>query len=70
MQTIGERIKRLREDADMRQGELAEKIGVHQNSLAAWEKDQFIPRLYALWDIADVFNVSLDVLVGRKGGDL
>ena len=69
MQTIGERIKRLREDVDMSQGELAKKLGIHQNCLGGWERGEYIPRVYALWDIADIFNVSLDELVGRKYGE-
>lgn len=64
--TVGIRIRQLREDRGLKQRELAEKIGVDRTSLSSYENSKRIPDIFILCSIADVFQISLDELVGRE----
>ena len=64
--TIGKRIKQLRESSGLTQPELAEKLGVNQSNITRFENDTKIPTLLLAIQIADVFDCSLDQLVGRR----
>ena len=64
---FGERLKRLRKDLDMTQGQLAEQIGVVPSAVGKYERlDSSYPSVYTLIKIADYFNVSLDYLLRGK----
>jgi transcriptional regulator with XRE-family HTH domain len=62
---LGERIKSLRKDQGITQDQLAEKINISRQSVWGYENDGVEPSLNVLVKIADVFNVSLDYLLGR-----
>ena len=58
---IANQIRRLRfEHAEMTQSELAEKIGVTRQTVAAIEAGKYSPSLEAAFRIAQVFGASLD----------
>ena len=59
------RIKDLREDADMRQIDLANAVGIDQRTISNYETVKTYPDCFALIKLADYFNVSIDYLVGR-----
>lgn len=59
------RIKDLREDADMRQIDLANAVGIDQRTISNYETGKTYPDSFALIKLADYFNVSIDYLVGR-----
>lgn len=50
----------------MNQRELAERIGTTQRTISYWENGQTQPDLSALVDLAQVFDVSVDDLLGTK----
>jgi transcriptional regulator with XRE-family HTH domain len=50
----------------MTQQQLAEKLGVERGAVANYESKNKLPHLETLIKIADLFNVSLDFLVGRE----
>lgn len=58
------RIKDLREDADMKQTELAEKIGIAQRTLSDYERERTQIDGITAKKIADYFNISLEYLLG------
>ena len=60
------RLKELRLQHGFSQEELAEKIGIKQNSYSDWENGKSKPNYEKLEKIADFFGVSLDWLFGRK----
>lgn len=66
MMTIGDRIKLHRERRGMTLTELSEKIGVAESTICNWEKGKTEPTLINAISVADVFNLSLDCLVGRE----
>ena len=60
--TIGEKIKYLRKQKGVTQTELAQLTGIHQVSIAKYEKDKMIPQPEQLRKIVDVLNVSPMIL--------
>lgn len=62
---IGDRIKELREDFNMKQEDLAEILQVSKSTISCYEKNTVLPPLDKLVKIADTFNVSLDYLACR-----
>lgn len=60
------RLKELRLQHGFSQEELAEKIGIKQNSYSDWENGKCRPNYEKLEKIADFFGVSLDWLFGRE----
>ena len=59
------RIKDLREDADMRQIDLANAVGIDQRTISNYETGKTYPDSFALIKLADYFHVTIDYLVGR-----
>lgn len=62
-QTIGQRIKELRELKGLTQAELGEKLFVSDKTVSKWEKDKSEPDSASLVKIAECFNVTLDYLL-------
>lgn len=63
---VAERIKELMKEENLTQVELANKIGLKQNTISAWLLNKKEPSIRSLWLVADYFNVDIDYLVGRK----
>lgn len=60
-----ERLKLLRSQRKMSQAQLAKKLNISQGSVAGWEILKSEPGHNRLCQIADVFGVSVDYLVGH-----
>ena len=64
MDGFGERLRRLRKDRDITQGQLAEVIGVVPSAIGKYERiANSYPSVEALIKIADYFDVSTDYLL-------
>lgn len=64
MDGFGERLRRLRKEHDITQGQLAEVIGVVPSAVGKYERiPQSYPSVEALMKIADYFDVSIDYLL-------
>lgn len=63
---IGERIAYYRRLNAMTQEELAERLNVSAQAVSKWEQKINSPDIMLLPEIADVFNISIDELFGRK----
>ncbi len=63
---IAERIKELMKEQGLKQVQLAELIGVKQNTISAWVLGKKEPCISSLWLLADYFDVDIDYLIGRK----
>ncbi len=59
-----ERIKCLREQNTMTQAELAKRLCITRSSVNAWEMGISVPSTQSLVDLADIFKVSTDYLLG------
>jgi len=54
------RIREYRLRADMKQGELARRVGVRRETIVHLEAGRYNPSLKLAYDIAKVFNVSIE----------
>lgn len=63
---FGERLKTFRIEANLSQAQLANALQTTQRKISYWEAGKIEPDLASLWSIADFFDVSVDVLIGRK----
>ena len=61
---FGLRIRTLRERYKMSQEELGRKVGRSKSVISSYENNVKIPSLTILTQLAVIFNVSLDYLVG------
>lgn len=62
---IGETIKRLRQENDLTQKDLAEKLFVTAQAVSRWEKDEVEPSLATIVEMAKIFNVTVSELLGE-----
>ena len=63
---IGENIRNLRREREVKQITLALELQIGRQSVSAYERGITLPDIYLLIRIADYFDVSLDELTGRK----
>ena len=61
--SIGTTIKKLRRDRNITQEQLAELLGVSTNAVSQWECDKTAPDIAHLPVLANIFEVSADVLL-------
>ena len=66
MQTIGKRLAEIRKSKKLKQTELAEMLNVSQQVISNIERGVTAPDIEQLKKIADIYNISLDQLVGRE----
>lgn len=64
MATIGERIAEIRQIHDLTRLELAIKLDVNKSTIVRYENGNMRPTLDVMLKIKELFNVSLDWLVG------
>lgn len=62
---IGQRLKNLREQFNYSQEQLAKKLSLSASAIRAYEKNQRQPSHETLKEIAKIFNVSTDYLLGN-----
>ncbi|MBU1145199.1 MAG: helix-turn-helix domain-containing protein [Firmicutes bacterium] len=53
----------------MSQGDLADKLGVSRQAISKWEREEGLPDLYNIKNLAKIFKVSVDELV-MDGGNI
>lgn len=63
--SIGTKIRDLRKQAHLSQTELGKKVSVSQQTVTAWENNKAEPSSSAVAQLADIFNVTTDYLLGR-----
>ena len=61
---IYDRIKFLRDKKKMTQAELAKQLGITRSSVNAWEMGISVPSTQYIVELAGIFNVSTDYLLG------
>lgn len=65
-ETLGIRLKKQRVAYGLSQNELAQKIQLTRQTISKWENDRSLPNIMDLIFLADLYQVSLDQLVGRE----
>ena len=64
MKQIGSIIRELRREMDCTQNQLADVLGVTQDSISLWEHNKRIPDTQYIVVMANFFDVSTDYLLG------
>ena len=62
--SFGEKMKNLREDHDLTQGQLGEKLNMTQRKISYIENDKYEPSIDDIKTICTFFNVSADYMLG------
>ncbi len=62
-------LKQLRKGAKMTQPELADKLGISRSAVSMYEAGAREPDFETLEDIADLFNVDMNTLIGSENLD-
>jgi len=65
MALINKNLKFLRTELGLTQKQLAEKLGLKQAAIGAYEEERSTPPLVSLLDISKIFKVNLDMLVNH-----
>lgn len=63
---IGERIKEMRKAKGIKQKDMAKKLNINVSTYANYENGYREPSLDILFNISDIFNVSVDELIGLE----
>ena len=61
---IAEKIQELRGQMQISQAELARRLGVTRSSVNAWEMGLSVPTTQFVAEMAKIFNVSTDYILG------
>lgn len=60
---IGENIAKIRKNHRLSQAELAEKLGVSEEKISEWERNQELPDVKMISLLSDIFHVSADEII-------
>lgn len=61
---VADRIKVLREQKGFTQTDLSKQLGITRSSVNAWEMGISVPSTQYVVELASIFNVSTDYLLG------
>ncbi len=65
MTDFGEKLKKLRHEAGLTQKQLADRLRISKSTVSFYEQSIRYPSLDVLIDIARVFHISLEYLLGE-----
>ncbi|MBQ7702876.1 MAG: helix-turn-helix transcriptional regulator [Firmicutes bacterium] len=66
---LAENIRRFRKERSLTQEQLSEVLGVTAGAVYKWEAGLSVPDLDLIVEMADFFDISVDVLIGYKTKD-
>ena len=66
MMDVGKNIRKSRRQRNVTQVQLANELKISRTTLSSYENDRRIPNILTVWMIADVLDISIDELVGRR----
>ena len=62
--TIKDNLIKYRKSAGLTQVQLAQKLGYSDKSVSKWEREEGVPDIYILKEIADLYGVTVNDLIG------
>ena len=67
-EVLGQKLKNSRENAGYSQQEIEILLKINQSTLSQYENGRRIPPIETIGKLADFYCVSVDWLLGTKGG--
>ena len=69
--TLAGNIRSYRKNLGLTQEQLAERLGITLGTVSKWERGSSEPDLSYIMDLAELFHVSVDALIGfsMRGAD-
>lgn len=67
MYKLAKRLKEIRTLNSLTQRQISLKLGITERNYQRYETGEGLPKLSTLIVLANIFNISLDFLVGREG---
>ena len=64
-ETFGQRLQRLRKNANLTQEDVATKLNITAQAVSKWENDVSAPDISILVELSDILGVTLDELLGK-----
>lgn len=65
-ETFGQRLAALRKEKGLTQSDIADKVGITAQAVSKWENDQASPDIDILIKLSEIFDISLDELLGKE----
>ena len=65
-ETFGKRFSELRKKHHFTQEDIAKKLNITPQAISKWENDLSAPDIMLLKEIANIFNISIDGLLGNE----
>lgn len=66
MESFGKRLAEFRKEHNLTQNDVAEKLNVSPQAVSKWENDLTSPDIETLIKLSEMFDISVDELVGKK----
>lgn len=63
---LGQTIAALRKQKNMTQAEVADALHISYQAVSKWERDESLPDITLLPSIAELFQISIDKLLGNS----
>lgn len=67
MKTLGKRLRQARDNTGLSQIDAAKKLGISNGTLSGYERDYRDPDTNILHRMAELYDVSVDWLIGKAG---
>lgn len=67
---IGENIRFYRQQHDLSQEELAEKMDTSRQTISSWENGKTYPNIQSLISLSNIFNTSVEDLIKEEIEDM
>lgn len=62
---VEKRIRELRNDKKLSQGELGKLLSVSQDTVSLWAQSKSLPSIEMILVLSEIFGVSCDYLLGK-----
>ncbi|WP_027409232.1 helix-turn-helix domain-containing protein [Anoxybacteroides tepidamans] len=66
MTKLADHLKYLRKQRNWTQEDVAQYLNISRSQISKWENGEMFPDLQSLAKLSDLYNVSIDFLVGRQ----
>ena len=57
---IGEKLRKIRNEHNLFQSDIAKLLNIQATAVGKWEREENLPNIYYLLDLAKFYNMSYD----------